>query len=206
MAIALVAERGYEAATLREVANRAGVSPGLLYRYFPSKRAVVLELYDVLSRDYAGRAARMRAGTWRTRALHAIRTSLEVLGPHRQVLRALTGVLVADPEEGIFSERTAESRALVERPFVDAVSGATDAPAPGVARALGRLLYFLHLAVVLLWLLDRSREGRASLRVLPLIERTLRPVAISIALRPVQRFVIAAADVLGEALLDAPGR
>src|SRR6266550_528806 len=37
-AIALIAERGYEATTLRDVADRAGVSVGLLYRYFPSKR------------------------------------------------------------------------------------------------------------------------------------------------------------------------
>jgi len=41
-AIDLIGERGYEATTLREVADRAGVSVGLLYRYFPSKRAVVL--------------------------------------------------------------------------------------------------------------------------------------------------------------------
>ena len=40
----LIRERGYEATTLREVADRAGVSVGLLYRYFPSKRAIVLAL------------------------------------------------------------------------------------------------------------------------------------------------------------------
>ena len=44
----LIAERGYDATTLRDVAERAGVSAGLLYRYFPSKRAVVLALYDEL--------------------------------------------------------------------------------------------------------------------------------------------------------------
>ena len=40
-AVALISERGYEAATLREVATSAGVSPALLYRYFPNKRSVV---------------------------------------------------------------------------------------------------------------------------------------------------------------------
>jgi len=45
----LIGERGYDAATLRDVAARAGVSPALLYRYFPNKRSVVLALYDELS-------------------------------------------------------------------------------------------------------------------------------------------------------------
>src|SRR6185369_9902388 len=43
-AIALIGERGYEATTLRAVAARAGVSPALLYRYFPNKRALVMAL------------------------------------------------------------------------------------------------------------------------------------------------------------------
>src|SRR5262245_17001030 len=56
-AVRLIGERGYEATTLRDVADEAGVSVGLLYRYFPSKRAVVLALYDQLSAEYATRAA-----------------------------------------------------------------------------------------------------------------------------------------------------
>ena len=45
-AIRMIGERGYEATTMRDIAEAAGVSVGLLYRYFPSKRAVVLTLYD----------------------------------------------------------------------------------------------------------------------------------------------------------------
>src|SRR5438128_3143037 len=68
-AIELIAERGYEATTLRDVADGAGVSVGLLYRYFPSKRAVVLSLYDELSAEYAARATEMDTGKWRDRFL-----------------------------------------------------------------------------------------------------------------------------------------
>ena len=42
----LIAKHGYESTTLRNVADKAGVSVGLLYKYFPNKRAVVIELYD----------------------------------------------------------------------------------------------------------------------------------------------------------------
>src|SRR5947209_16857554 len=61
-AIKLIASRGYEATTLRDIAKKADVSVGLLYRYFPSKRAVVLALYDDLSGAYAARASEMSGG------------------------------------------------------------------------------------------------------------------------------------------------
>src|SRR2546430_9531180 len=59
-AIGLMTERGYAATTLRDVAERAGVSAGLLYRYFPGKQSVVLALYDDLSAQYVAAAAGLR--------------------------------------------------------------------------------------------------------------------------------------------------
>src|SRR5215204_3108362 len=78
-AIGLITRRGYEATTLREIAGEAGVSVGLLYRYFPSKQAVIVALYDELSTEYAQRAAGMKPGTWRSRFTFALQTSLDVL-------------------------------------------------------------------------------------------------------------------------------
>lgn len=43
-AIALIAERGFEAMTLRGLAERVGVQPGSIYRYFPSKGQMLVEL------------------------------------------------------------------------------------------------------------------------------------------------------------------
>src|SRR4051812_10429637 len=102
-AMQLISTRGYEATTLRDVARESGVSVGLLYRYFPSKQAVVIALYDELSADYLSQAAEMPPGRWRDRFVFALKTSLDVLRPHRVALRALTPVLVGDPEDGIFA-------------------------------------------------------------------------------------------------------
>jgi hypothetical protein len=96
-ALRLIAERGYEATTLRDIARDANVSVGLLYRYFPSKQAVVLALYDELSADYSRKAANMPAGRWRDRFIFAVTASLDVLKPHQPALRALTPILVGDP-------------------------------------------------------------------------------------------------------------
>lgn len=204
-AIRLIAKRGYEAATLREIAEEAGVSPGLLYRYFPSKRAIVLALYEELSSTYAARAAEMGPGRWRDRFLHALRTSLDVLQPHRDTLSALIPILVGHVEEGIFAPRMAFSRLRVQQVFEDAVLGADDAPAADLASALGRILYLAHLAVILFWLLDKSRGQNATRRLLGALARLLPAAALALRLPPARAFVVAADAALREGLLDVEG-
>src|SRR5688500_20277528 len=64
-AMRLIAERGYEATTLRDIAKEARVSVGLLYRYFPGKQAVVIALYDELSRSEERRVGKeCRSRRW----------------------------------------------------------------------------------------------------------------------------------------------
>ena len=201
-AINLITERGYASTTLRDVAEAAEVSVGLLYKYFPSKRAVVLELYDQLSADYAARAAEMRSGKWRERFLFALRICLEVLGPHRNTLAALVPVLVGDPEEGLFASNTAFSRVRVEKVFRDAVVGATDSPGPKLAAALGRLLYLFHLAVILWWLLDKSPRQRATDGLLVLLQRVLPPAALAVRFPPIPSFVRSADALFRDGFLQ----
>jgi AcrR family transcriptional regulator len=200
-AIELIAERGYEGATLRDVATRADVSPTLLYRYFPNKRAVVLALYDELSEAFAAKAAALPAGRWRDRFIRALEWSLEVLGPHRVTLRALAPVMVGDTEEGVFAERTAFSRVRVQGVFRDAVLGAKDAPAAAFAEALGRLLYLLHLGAILWWLLDRSPRQRATRALVGLLARVMPSAGLALKLPVVRGFVTSADALFVEGLL-----
>jgi AcrR family transcriptional regulator len=201
-AIELIGRKGYQSTTLRAVAEDAGVSVGLLYKYFPSKRAVVRAFYDDLSAEYAARASGMKAGKWRDRFGFAMRTCLEVLGPYRNTLSSLAPILVADPEEGLFAARTAFSRKRVEQVFQDAVTGATDAPARKLAEPLGRLLYLFHLAVILWWLLDKSSKQRATHALVALVERILPFFGVALLLPQVRGFVRSADDLVREALFD----
>jgi AcrR family transcriptional regulator len=200
VAIGLIAKRGYEATTLRDIAREADVSVGLLYRYFPGKQAIVLALYDQLSADYARQAAEMPAGRWRDRFLFALDKSLDVLRPHRVALRALTPVMVGDPEEGIFSSSTAFSRLRVQQVFEEAVVGSSDAPKPPLAAALGRLLYLVHLTVLLWWLLDKSSNQRATRALVSLTQQLLPSAAMTLRVPPVRRFVISIDELIREAL------
>ena len=203
-ALSLIRDRGYEATTLRAVAAQAGVSAGLLYRYFPSKRALVLALYDQLSEDYSRQAQEMAPGKWRDRVFFALETSLRVLGPHRVTLRALVPVMVGDVEEGVFAETTAFSRLRVQTVFQDAIAGASDAPPERVAEAMGRLAYLLHLAVILWWLLDKSPGQRATTALLALFRQILPSAALSLRLPPIRAFVRSADVLVREALLGVP--
>jgi AcrR family transcriptional regulator len=203
-AIRMISARGYEATTLREIAKEAGVSVGLLYRYFPSKQAIIIALYDELSQDFARQTASMKPGTWRDRFQFALETSLRVLQPHRTTLRALIPVLVGDPDDGVFADSTGFSRLRVQRVFEDAVGGSTDAPTPPLAAALGRLLYLVHLAVLLWWLLDKTPKQRATDALVGLTEQLLPSAALTLRLPPIRRFVIAIDELIREGLVGSP--
>ena len=197
-------ERGYSATTLRDIAKEAGVSVGLLYRYFPSKQAVLVALYDQLSKDFAREAAAMAPGRWRERFVFALQTSLRVLQSHRTTLRALIPVLVGDPDDGVFAEGTAFSRLRVQQVFEEAVGGASDAPKAPIAGALGRMFYLVHLAILLWWLLDRTPRQRATGTLVTLMEHLLPSAALTLRLPPIRRFVVSFDELIREGLFGGP--
>jgi AcrR family transcriptional regulator len=201
-ALRLMAAGGWQATTLRDIGKEAGVSVGLLYRYFPSKRAVVMALYDELSAEFAERAAALPRRGWTRRFVAALETSLAVLGPHRSVLAGFVPVLFGGADEGLFAPGTAFSRRRVQAVFEQAVAGATDAPRPALAAPLGRLLYLLHLAVLLWWLLDRSPDQRATGGLVALLRRALPVGAVALRLPPVRSLVVAADRLVRDALFD----
>jgi AcrR family transcriptional regulator len=201
-ALRLIAERSYAATTMRDIAGAAGVSVGLLYRYFPTKHAVLLALYDDLSTDFARAAASLPDGRWRDRAIAALRASLQTLGPHRVALQGLTPVLVGDPVDGVFAPATAFSRARVQGVFARAVTGASDAPKGPAALALGHVLYLAHLGVLLWWLLDRSARQRTTTALVDVIGQLLPSVALALRLPSTRSFVVRFDALMREALFD----
>jgi AcrR family transcriptional regulator len=55
--------RGYDRATTREIAAEAGVSEGSLYRYFDSKRAILLALIDRVGESWRQDIEHIQAAT-----------------------------------------------------------------------------------------------------------------------------------------------
>lgn len=56
---ALFAEKGYDASTMTEIAERAGAAIGSLYQFFPSKEALAAALFDRFAERAAASFARV---------------------------------------------------------------------------------------------------------------------------------------------------
>jgi AcrR family transcriptional regulator len=167
-ALALFEKKGFEKTTLRDIASRAKVSLGLLYRYFPSKDALVVELYEELSKKFERRAQKLPEGTWLVRFVAALRISIEVLGPHRDAMRGMISSLSVPPGHPLFIPGDQPSHERVRARFVEVVTGSS-APPPN-AECLGRALYLAQLGLVLGWMLDRSPKQAATTEALELME------------------------------------
>jgi AcrR family transcriptional regulator len=101
-AIDVLAETGYAAASLAAIANRIGVSKGVISYYFAGKEDL---LREVVATVLAGAADYMRprvetAGT-HLEALHGYITSnLDFIDTHRRQIRALVEIFNATPPGG----------------------------------------------------------------------------------------------------------
>ena len=126
-----------------------------------------------------------------------------MLQPHRTTLRALIPVLIGDPDDGVFADGTAFSRVRVQHVFESAVASAADAPKAPLAGAVGRLLYLVHLAVLLWWLLDKAPKQRATDGVVALTRHLLPSAALTLRLPPIRRFVVAFDELIRDGLFGS---
>ena len=76
---ALFLAKGVAATSLEDITQRAGVSKGLFYLYFPSKEDLVLALQEQFSRDVAARmrAAAQAEADWRARLDACVKAGFE---------------------------------------------------------------------------------------------------------------------------------
>jgi len=77
-ALQCFAERGYDGTPVKQIAERAGVTTGAIYRHFPSKEALAQTLYGQCMRLYSDalRQAADGAGPVRGRLESALRAAL----------------------------------------------------------------------------------------------------------------------------------
>ncbi len=158
-ALELFEKRGFEATTMRQIADAAGTSVGLTYRYFSRKEELALALYEELAETLRERAKKIPKGGLATRFRAAMRIKLELVEPHRHAISALFAAMVRGDEAiSIVGPATAGVRATVGEAFRIVVHGATDAPEAHHDELAG-ILQSVHLAVLLVWMLDRSAKA-----------------------------------------------
>src|SRR5690348_2436175 len=84
--------KGFEEATMRDIAAAAGVATGAAYYYYPSKDAIVLAFYERSCVEMQPRVEEAMAESSRKlekRLATLVNAKLEYFAPYRGVLRAL---------------------------------------------------------------------------------------------------------------------
>ena len=164
--MSLFEERGYQATTMRLIAERAGVSLGSSYTYFPSKEHLILEFYRRLVHAQAEAAIPVLAAS---RDLEdRMRGTLQVLIAECEQVRRTAGSIaasVADPESPAspFGPASATLRAEGIAIWRSVVEG-SDAHLPADLRVdLPELLWVGQMGVLYLWMTDRTPGRQATL-------------------------------------------
>jgi len=162
-------ENGYDATTIRRIADELGMSVGATNYHFPSKNHLIQELY--LDVQQAHRAAAMPLLAEETRLIDRLRivysTGLDELEPYHSHAGEFLSAAVS-PRSPInpLSTESAEALAIVQDLFTEAVDGATGARIPDDVRVLlPRALVLAHLLLALFWVYDTS-AGRRRTRAL----------------------------------------
>jgi len=210
-ALELFDERGYEAATMRAIAKRAGVSLGNAYYYFGSKEHLIQAFYDRTHLEHiAAIGTRLdELKDLKSRLLWVMRKKLETIDPYHQ----FAGVLfrsASDPNSPLnpFSSESQpvrrEATAIFER-----VVAAVPSIAKDLKAELPNLLWLYHMGVVLYWIHDTS-EGQW--RTWKLMERSVDLIAKAVAvasmsgLAPMRRSILGLLrDLREDEKHEAPG-
>jgi AcrR family transcriptional regulator len=206
-ALALFADRGYEATTMRDVAREAGASLGLAYRYFASKEEFALALYMRLAEESEEWVRDgLVGGTVAERFEAAMLAKLDQVSPHRGSLAALlTRALDPNSRLSTLGEGTAAVREKMVGVFLEVVRGASDAPGEKQAMQLGSVLYALHLAIILYWFHDRTPEARATRELVGSARETLRYLRPAFRLPPMSRVLSRLAGALNDIGMNTTG-
>lgn len=201
-ALALFRDRGYEATTMRAIAERAGVSTGNAYYYFGSKEELIQEFY---TRSHAEHLAASRAVLEHERDFTArlggtLRALIEVLAPYH-AFAATFYKHAAEPTSALspFSRQSSPARDASIALYREVVDGSNARMAGDLRGRLPELLWLASMGVILYWVHDTSpgcaRTCRLIDGVVPVIGRLVAASRIPV-LRATLRDVTAIIDEL----------
>lgn len=159
VAIRMLRDVGYERTTMRAVAAEAGVSTGNAYYHFPSKDALVQELYLDVQREHAALAAPVlvAGGSLADRLRGVWGAAIDAFAPFHAFGAEFVSVAIRPGSDASpFSAASTDARDLSRGLFEEVVAG-TSSRVPAHLRArLPELLWLAQLGITLFWVYDSS--------------------------------------------------
>jgi len=206
-ALELLRERGYDATTMRAIAEKAGVSLGNAYHYFGSKEHLIQAFYHHTNQEHLRACAPvlLKEPSFKERLLAVMRLKFETLEPYHESAGVLFKT-AADPLIPLnpFAPDSDPVRSDSIRLFEELVAE-TKARIPNDLRAeLPYLLWLYHMGIILFWIHDRSPKHKRTYRLIDLSVDLLDKL-ISMASNPLMRPVRKRALKLVAELRDLEG-
>ncbi len=202
-ALELFAAQGYESTTMRDIANQAGCSLGLAYRYYARKEELVLGLYLEMSAETSAQIDTLPEASIAERFKQIMLIRLEQSTRYRELLGVLFGAAV-NPSSGvnILGERTIDVREQTHQAFIRLVTGSSDAPSDTQVEPLATVLYSFHFALILFWLYDRSKGQQTTKDLLDFTCDSLSLVRPMLILPVANKAIIRLAGIMERVFLD----
>lgn len=171
-ALRMFQAKGFEEATMRDIATTAGVATGAAYYYYPSKDAIVLAFYErscVEMQPRIEEAVATSADNLEDRLKALIGAKLEYFAPYRSVLRALlkNG---ADPAHPLspFSKNNKSIRDVDIAWFQKILDDCRIRVPQDLGPHLPSVLWMFQMGVIYFWITDDSHGQRRTDRLLTL--------------------------------------
>lgn len=161
----LFGERGFDATAVSDIAGKAGLSVGLVCRYFPTREHLALAVYERLADGLASAAVELPSGPVAERFRQLMHWRIAQCDANRRTLTAFLGKAL-DPQSPLYvlGEETESARAKVHGAIGAMVAGSKDAPRSETELSqLAQMLYTLHLGIVLATLSRPSPEWATAL-------------------------------------------
>ncbi len=168
-ALELFRERGYEEATMRGIAEAAGVSVGNAYYYFKSKEHLIQAFYESTHQEHLtlSRAVLARERGLRERLTGVMKAKLDTIMPYHQFAGVLfkTAAYPTSPLNP-FSEDSLPVRRQSTEVFAEVVTGADTRLTADLTAELPNLLWIYHMGIILYWIHDKSPGCEKSYRLM----------------------------------------
>ncbi|HEX3878775.1 MAG TPA: TetR/AcrR family transcriptional regulator [Bryobacteraceae bacterium] len=195
-ALELFREQGFDSATMRDIASKAGVATGAAYYYYASKDAIVMAFYERAWQEMQPAIESAIAGAkgFEAKLRAMIRVKLDYFVANRAVLRALlrTGADAQHP----LSPFSADTAAIREgdiawfRRILE--EGGIRVPRD-LAPHLPGALWFFQMGAIYFWVMDDSpnqaRAGRLLQLGAKIVTSLLRMAGLPLT-RPMRKAVI----------------
>jgi AcrR family transcriptional regulator len=195
-ALELFRRQGFDKATMRDIAEKAGVATGAAYYYYPSKEAIVMDFYRRSSENMQPKieTALEGANSLDARLRRLIQVKLAHFEPNRGVLRALlrNG---ADPDCPLspFSAQTKEIRDLDIAWFHRILTDCGIRIPRDLEPHLPGVLWLFQMGVIFFWVIDDSPNQARTTRLLELAVKSvvflIRASALPL-MRPIRKTVL----------------